>query len=41
MLEFLLKQLRMSLWKKTAITETINKFVNKRQAGQTVGFKHS
>jgi hypothetical protein len=41
MLEFLLQAVEnVSMDQKTAITETINDIVNKRQAGQTVGFKH-
>lgn len=41
MLEFLLQAVEnVTMDQKTAITETINDIVNKRQAGQTVGFKH-
>jgi hypothetical protein len=41
MLEFLLQAVEnVSMDQKTAITETINDIVNKRQAGQIVGFKH-
>lgn len=41
MLEFLLQAVENVIMdQKTAITETINDIVNKRQAGQTVGFKH-
>ncbi len=41
MLEFLLQAVEnVTMDQKTAITETINDIINKRQAGQTVGFKH-
>lgn len=41
MLEFLLQSVEnVSMDQKTAITETINEVVSKRQAGQVVGFKH-
>jgi len=41
MLEFLLQAVdNVTMDQKTAITETINDIVDKRQAGQTVGFKH-
>ncbi|MGF1399900.1 ATP-binding protein [Streptococcus infantarius] len=41
MLEFLLQAVEnVTMDQKTAITETINDIVNKRQTGQTVGFKH-
>ncbi|MGO5139766.1 ATP-binding protein [Streptococcus alactolyticus] len=41
MLEFLLQSVEnVSMDQKTAITETINEVVGKRQAGQVVGFKH-
>lgn len=40
-LEFLLQAVEnVTMDQKTAITETVNDIVNKRQAGQTVGFKH-
>ncbi|MGZ7253867.1 ATP-binding protein, partial [Streptococcus pyogenes] len=41
MLEFILQAVdNDTMDQKTAITETINDIVDKRQAGQTVGFKH-
>ncbi|MCK1255177.1 ATP-binding protein [Streptococcus uberis] len=41
MLEFLLQAVdNVTMDQKTAITETINDIVDKRQTGQTVGFKH-